>query len=412
MKQNPEDIYDIAIIGGGIAGAGIARDAALRGIRTALFEAKSFGSGTSSKSSKLIHGGIRYLELSWNAFRRGALREAWKNLRFVFHSLKESRILEKIAPDLVKPVALIIPVYRSDARKPAAIYLGTLLYWLLSVCSGKARLPAVFWSKKSILEKLPELKKEDLLGGVLLWDHTADDLGLVQATIASARKNGAVCLENSAVTKFDYDFDRNFYKIYLDGAATPSYFSRKLLNATGPWVDKTRELLRDKEYDENLIEPVAGAHITLKRFLPWSVILEAQDSRVFFVINRGETARVGTTEWPCENPDEVKPRQEDIDYLLASLSKYFPDKKFGVGDVLSSDAGVRPLAKPAGNQSAHEISREHAIRVDHSGVIHVLGVKLTDHRRAAEEIVDELVPQLLRANPDIKTKTLTHRVRL
>src|SRR3990167_5644545 len=110
-------IYDVAIIGGGIAGAGIARDAALRGLSVVLFEKKTFGSGTSSKSSKLIHGGLRYLELSWNAFRAGNPSEAKKNLRFVFHSLREKRILKKIAPDLLMPLPLVIPIYQNDRRR-------------------------------------------------------------------------------------------------------------------------------------------------------------------------------------------------------------------------------------------------------------------------------------------------------
>lgn len=412
VAKNKQEIYDIAIIGGGIAGAGIARDASLRGIRAVLFEANTFGSGTSSRSSKLIHGGIRYLELSWNALCRGAFGEAWKNLRFVFLSLKECGTLEKIAPGLVQPIDLIIPIYHSDTRRPITIYLGAILYSLLSLFSGKGRLPKIFTSRKSLLKRLPALSSEGLAGGLLIRDHTTDDLALVKATIASAIKNGAVCFEKTKITAFEYDFEKNTYKILAEGASSGYFYARKLLNATGPWVDKTRELLHDKEYGENMIEPVAGSHITLKKFLPNSVILQAQDGRLFFVINREDQARVGTTEWRCEDPDRVQPTTADIDYLLNSLSKYFPALKFSRADILSSDAAVRPLAKPRKNTRENEISREHEIRVDHSGVIHVLGVKLTDHRRAAEEIVSELVPELRRYNPNIKTKSLTARTPL
>ena len=412
MNNTKDQIYDIAIIGGGIAGAGIARDAAMRGMQTVLFEARTFGSGTSSKSSKLIHGGIRYLELSWVALCRGAFAEAWKNFRFVFLSLRECRTLEKIAPKLVRPIDLIIPIYHSDPRRPLTIYLGAILYSLLALLSGDLRTPKIFTSKKSILKKLPSLAPENLAGGILIRDHTTDDLALVEATIASAVKNGAKAFENTKVTGFEYDFEKNIYKIQTGGNTSGFFYARKLLNATGPWVDKTRELLHNKEYDENLIEPIAGSHITLKRFLPYSVILQAEDGRLFFVISRGEEARVGTTEWRCEDPDQAKPTETDVTYLLNSLSKYFPFQKFRREDILSSDAGVRPLAKPRRNTRENEISREHEIRVDHSGVIHVLGVKLTDHRRAAEEIVSELVPELRRYNPAIKTKTSTHRVQL
>lgn len=426
MTQSSEPIYDIAIIGGGIAGCGIARDAALRGIKTVLFEAGTIGCGTSSKSSKLIHGGIRYLELSWIALCRGALSEAWKNFRFVFLSLKESRTLHQIAPDLVKPIPLIIPVYKNGPRNPLALYLGAVLYSFLALVCGRGRFGRIFGSKKSIMKRMPELNPEGLAGGIMIWDHVTDDVALTRATAASAKKNGAHVFENSKVTGFEYDFDKNIYNIRVerlqetanpDGhkiskTAEVSYQAKKLLNATGPWVDKTRGLLRDKDFDENLLQPVAGAHLVLPRFLGYSVILQAADGRVFFVINVGGHSRVGTTEWTCEDPDRVTVREEDVDYLLGSLGRYFPEKKFTRADILFSDAAIRPLAKPPQDQRFYEISREHEIHVDHAGVIHVLGVKLTDHRRAAKEIVDELVPEIIRTHPEIKTTTATHKIRL
>src|SRR4051812_27932007 len=133
------ETFDLAIIGGGIAGAAIARDAALRGFKTVLFEKNTFGSGTSSKSSKLIHGGIRYLEIAWTAFKKGDLREAWKNFRFVFLSLHETHILESIAPDLVRPIRLAIPIYRDQGRGAISVYFGACLYSLLAIFTGNFR---------------------------------------------------------------------------------------------------------------------------------------------------------------------------------------------------------------------------------------------------------------------------------
>src|SRR3989338_6618049 len=130
MEPETMKEYDIAVIGGGIAGAAIARDAALRGLSVVLFEKDTFGSGTSSKSSKLIHGGLRYLELAWNALKRGRLIEAWKNFHFVFASLCESTLLEKIAPGLIKPIDLVVPIYKNESGSPRLIYLGTILYGL------------------------------------------------------------------------------------------------------------------------------------------------------------------------------------------------------------------------------------------------------------------------------------------
>ena len=149
MPTDPSDmIYDIAIIGGGIAGAGIARDASLRGLSVVLFEKSFFGAGASSKSSKLIHGGIRYLELSWDALKKAKFREAWKNLKFVFFSLGECRILARIAPDLIKPLPLLIPIYKNSPRGRLSIFMGAGLYTLLSLLSGGGRIPKVFFRKK------------------------------------------------------------------------------------------------------------------------------------------------------------------------------------------------------------------------------------------------------------------------
>lgn len=406
-----EQVFDLAIIGGGIAGTAIARDASMRGISVLLFEMNELGSGTSSKSSKLIHGGLRYLELSWNALTRGDFAESWKNVRFVFSALRECAVLERIAPDLVKPISLLIPIYARDARQPITVYLGTFFYGFLSVLAGKGRLPKFFFSKRSVLEKLPGLNPDGLKGGVLIWDHTTDDQELVRRTASSAKKNSAQIFEKTKVQKTEYFFEKNIYKITVQGEApSKEFFAHRILNASGPWVDKTRKLLG--EYEEDYLVPVAGSHLELKPFLPVSVILQAPDKRLFFVINRDGAARVGTTEWICKDPDELKPAEADKDYLLGALSFYFPEKKFTASDILRTDAGIRPLARPKTHQSEHDISREHEIRVSKSGIIHVLGVKLTDHRRAAQEIVDELIPELRRFKPGIRLKTETQKIKL
>ncbi len=389
--DNSSTIYDVAIIGGGIAGAGIARDAALRGLSVVLFEKNEFGSGASGKSSKLIHGGIRYLELSWNAFKSLKWGKAWKNLRFVFSSLKESRTLETIAPHLVKPISLIVPIYETDKRNPLTIIAGVLFYFLLARFSGKAKRPKIFWTQASLLRELPGLNPEGLKCGVMLWDHTTDDKALVRATIASAEQNGARCLKQAAVTGYHERPKEGSYEIRVRrNFSEEIFYSKKLINASGAWVDKTRALGREKNSD--FILPVAGSHITVRKFLLSSTLLQAEDSRIFFVINTGETARVGTTEWICREPDAVAVKEGDIDYLLHSLGRYFPDKNFTRKDILSQDAGIRPLAFTANDQNPNEISRNHEIRVGSSGVLHVLGVKLTDHRRAAERVVDKIAP--------------------
>lgn len=401
-------IYDIAIIGGGIAGAGLAREAALRGATVVLFEKNTFGSGTSSKSSRLIHGGIRYLELSWSALGRRDFDEAWKNFRFVFSSLRECRVLEKIAPDLVRPLPLIIPIYSNDHRGRASIFLGALFYSFLSCLAGNVKPVHIYWTKQSILKKLPALNPEGLRGGIRIWDHATDDHALVQKTIASAVKHGARCFENAEVLGDGYTFNEDCHEMLVRIQGQDQKFqARKILNASGPWVDQVRDIFGEDQDKEPWIVPIAGSHITVKSFIPYSAILQAQDGRIFFAINQKDTCRVGTTEWRCDSPDHVPVPQEDKEYLLQSLAKYFPGKKWSAEDILSSDAGIRPLASPKNSQNPNLISREHEIRLGPTGIIHVLGVKLTDHRRAAEEIIGELVPELRRHQPNIKIKSIS-----
>ncbi|OIO38953.1 MAG: hypothetical protein AUJ72_01715 [Candidatus Omnitrophica bacterium CG1_02_46_14] len=403
--DHSDKFFDIAIIGGGIAGAGVARDAVLRGFGVVLLEKSLFGSGASGKSSKLIHGGIRYLELSWNALKHGDKLESLKNLKFVFSSLKESKILRKIAPKLVEPLPLIIPIYKHGSRKSFSIYLGVFLYALLGLLSGNFHFPKIFFSKKSILRALPNLRSEGLSGGIMIRDHRTDDLELVRATIASAAKNGAECFENTQVTSYEYDSLSKCYVIsaWMPDGDTHRFFSKKLVNASGPWIDKVRSLRGKK--DIPYLFPIAGSHIEIPKFLPTSVILQAKDGRIFFVINHGERARVGTTEWHCPNPDRVQIPEEDIDYLLESLSRYFLTRKFTRQDILATDAGIRPLPSSPEPLDPNAISREHEIRVDQEGVIHLLGVKLTDHRRAAEEVVDRLARDLQK--PGTRPKSIT-----
>ena len=391
-----ETIYDVAIIGGGIAGAGIARDAAMRGLHVIVFEKNTVGSGTSSKSSKLIHGGIRYLETAWHALKRGQFQESVKNFRFVFVSLKECRILEKIAPDLIKPLPLVIPIYKNKKKNPWTIYAGSALYYLLARLGGTLKAPQFLWTKKSILKLIPSLDEKNLLGGVVLWDHCTDDKALVQKTMLSAKRHRTQLHEQTEVVSYEFNPKKNVYEIEVRENNLPTlYYARKLVNASGPWVDKVRVRSTDKTVVDNFLLPVAGSHITFKKFIPLSTILQAEDGRIFFVINLGETSRVGTTEHFQEDPDKLDTTEEEIDYLLSSLKKYFPTIPFKKDEILSKDSGIRPLAHPGKTVfSIHEVSREHEIRRSADGVLHILGVKLTDHRRAAEEIVNVISCEL------------------
>ncbi|MCB9799646.1 MAG: FAD-dependent oxidoreductase [Candidatus Omnitrophica bacterium] len=393
MDKAISNIYDIGIIGGGIAGTAIARDAALRGLRVILWEKNTFGSGTSSRSSKLIHGGIRYLDTAWTALKKGRLKEFWKNFRFVFCALRETHLLEKMAPKLVRPISLIIPLYKKKGRSLAAAALGSFLYGIMSLVSGGRKFPRILWNQEAVLKLIPGLNPENLSGAVIIWDHTTDDLELVRQTACDAIKHGVTAFEQARAVNYHYDEPSKLYLVSVErNGRIFQYPVRKLINASGPWIDKTRKLF--DHYTEDFIVPVAGSHITLKPFLKHSMILEAEDGRIFFIINRHGTARIGTTEWIHHDPDTLRTPKEDVSYLLNSIRHYFPGLKVSESSILSKDSGIRPLARPKNAQSPHDISREHEFRTDSEGIVHILGIKLTDHRRAAEEIIDRLIPEL------------------
>lgn len=403
--------YDVALIGGGIAGAAIARDAALRGMRVILFEKNTFGSGTSSKTSKLIHGGIRYLETSWRALKRADLGEALKNFHFVFVALHETHVLARMAPALIRPLPLVIPIYKEGGRNVWAVRFGALLYGALALLTGSRHAPQILWTTKSVLARVPGLNTEGLAGGVLIWDHTTDDVRLTQAVLRDACQRGVQAYEQSEVKNYRYEAPARRYAIEVQQQhLTCTFHARVLINAGGPWVDEIRR--RSGEHLENLIVPVAGSHIEVPAFLESSVILQAEDNRIFFVIRRGDRARIGTTERIQKNPDDLTAPPEDVTYLLRSLNYYFPDLKMTEKSILARDAGIRPLARPRHALSPTDISREHEVYVGPTGVRHILGVKLTDHRRAAAQIVDALIPLVRPWNPKVRSHSRTSQVPL
>lgn len=402
--------FDVAVLGGGIAGAAIARDAALRGLKVLLLEKKTFGSGTSSTSSKLIHGGLRYLELAWNALWRGRFGEFRKNLSFVFVSLREAQILETIAPDLAKPLPILLPIYRTYSRSRFEIAVGTFLYYVLARLSGrKARAPKFFGNPAELARLMPGLRQEGLIGGVQIWDRLTDDVRLVRETVASAVRHGATAHEHAAVLSYQREAASGLYRVRVRLNGTEQNFeARTLVNATGPWVDLTRRLSRDAS-GEDYVLPVAGAHIETRKLAPMSLLLQSKDGRIFFVISLKDRSRIGTTERRADNPDVVAPTPQEIEYLLTETNRYLPGAKLTASDILSSDAGIRPLVKPAQDQNPHDVSREHALHVDAEGVFHLVGVKLTDHRRAGEKTVDRVLKELTRTagKPFVKSRTAT-----
>jgi len=390
VTTHPTDkTYDLAIIGAGIAGAAIARDAVLRGLSVVVFEKSSPGSGTSSKSSKLIHGGIRYLELGFKSLARLHLREAFKHFRFVATSLREARTLQKIAPSLVHPISLLMPLYKGG-RPTLFVYAGACLYSLFALFSGDVKPPKLF-SRIATLKELPQLNPEGLRGAVRIWDRCTDDRKLVEATLESAKRHGADVFTQTEVTSYFCDNKGRFHLHTRSAEGERPFTAEALANASGPWSDTVRASGVDN--GEKWIAPVGGSHLEFKKFLPVSTLLEATDGRIFFAINYDERTRVGTTERSGIDPDKAEVSLEEKAYLLKSLNRYFPAVGLSEKDIVASDCGVRPLTRPKMEKKENEISREHEVRRDASGALHVLGVKLTDHRRVAQEVVNRIRPE-------------------
>lgn len=389
--QIPSAVFstDVAIIGGGIAGGAIARECRMRGLSVTLFEKNTFGSGTSSKSSKLIHGGLRYLEVAWSALLSGRIFEFWKNLRFVFLALRETHHLAHEWLDVIHPIELLMPIYKNQGRSRFSVFFGTWLYGLMSLCGGGKKGTRILSSAKEVLQLEPGLNPNGLLGGVIVQDHTTDDLALVKHIIHDAQKRGAHAFEHTEVMHYYFDSAAKQFEIEVQQNGNRQvFYAKKLVNASGAWVDSVRKKATGKASE--LIAPIAGAHVELPLFSNYSVILQAEDKRIFFVINRMTSARIGTTERLETNPDHVSPTHEEIRYLLSAVKNFFPSAPLSPSQIISTDAGIRPLVKPKRSVSANEISREHEFVFDSDGAVHVLGVKLTDHRRAAAELLDKL----------------------
>lgn len=370
--------FDLVVIGGGINGAGVARDAAARGMRVALIESRDFASGTSSKSSKLIHGGIRYLE----------------NLEFklVFEALNERTKLFEMAPHLVHPLRFMIPLYQESRVGMFKMGLGMWLYDALSLFQAP-ELHERFDSSET-MNRMPALRSTNLLGSFVYSDAYMDDDRLVLETLRSANEYDAVCA--NYVGAYGAKFDQNglISAVQCEDKVSGEKFSiktRHVISSVGPWTDELGEnLFQDWK---KILRPTKGVHITLpKDRLPLSsaVVMGAEKSnRIVFGIPRHEMIIIGTTDTDYkEAPENVSATPDDIEYLLKITADYFPGAKIEAHDIISSYAGVRPLVDD-GSQSEGKTSREHTIIADPRGVTFVAGGKYTTYRLMCEQTVSK-----------------------
>ncbi len=388
MWDRLDEPVDLLIIGGGINGAGIARDAALRGLKVALVEARDLAYGTSSRSSKLVHGGLRYLE----------------QLEFslVFEAVSERRILMDIAPHLVHPLGFLFPVYQGSRRNLTVIKTGLWLYEGLSLFRSPKRHQRL--KPMDVVREEPCLKTEKLKGAPLYYDCSTDDARLTLESALDAANRGATIATWAKAISFLKDEETGringaVVQDTLDDSCLKEVRAQAVINATGPWTDRTRAM--SAEPAGALLRPTKGVHIVVERKkLPVNnavVCFHPSDDRVLFAIPWGERTYLGTTDTDFQgDPGQVCADGSDVRYLLDAASEYFPSNPLTTDDVLSTWAGLRPLiAPPTGDDiSESEVSREHQIIIGEDGLITIAGGKLTTYRRMSAEVVDTAVNML------------------
>ncbi len=367
---------DVLVIGGGITGAGVARDAAMRGLRTALVDAGDWAAGTSSQSSRLIHGGLRYLEHGW--------------FHLVFEASRERRVLLRTAPHLVRPRAFVFPAFRSGRVKRWEISAAVLLYDMLALFRNAQN--HRWLSRDGVLRVEPLLRDQDLTGGAVYWDAQTDDARLALAVARAAQRHGALCASYSRVTALEKAGGR-VRGAELTDALTgrrTTVRAHTVVNATGPWTDRVRRL--DDPAAAALLRPTKGVHIVVPQARLGNTgavtLTSPLDGRVMFVLPWGDTSYVGTTDTDTdEPPDTVRATADDVTYLLRSANAVFPNARLGIDDVVAAWAGLRPLLK-GGGAAAGSVPREHHIEESASGLISIAGGKLTTFRVMAQQVAD------------------------
>jgi glycerol-3-phosphate dehydrogenase len=368
--------WDMVIIGGGATGVGVAVDAASRGYEVLLLEQSDFGKGTSSRSTKLVHGGVRYLEQG--------------NVSLVLEALKERGLLRQNAPHLVHELAFVVPTY--EWWESPFYGIGLKVYNLLAGRYGFG--PSTLLSREETLERLPTIKTEGLRGGVVYHDGQFDDARLLINLVATAAEQGAVLLNYAPARQLTRGADG-----FVDGVVfedietgrTAHVSARVVINATGPWVDAVRRLARPDA--PSMIAPSQGIHLVFDRafLLGDSAIMvpHTPDGRVMFAIPWHGHTVVGTTDTPIPDaPLEPIPQEREIEFLLATSAMYLetpPTRR----DVLSAFAGIRPLISARDTTRTAALSREHSIHIDDSGLLTIAGGKWTTYRRMAEDCVDQ-----------------------
>ncbi len=388
LKQTP--VFDLLVIGGGATGCGVALDAASRGLKVALVEKNDFAEGTSSRSTKLVHGGVRYLELAVKQLDR-------VQFHLVRSGLKERGLLLKNAPHLSNRLPLVTPLY--NWLEVPYVFAGLKLYDLLAgrLGIGHSRL----LSRRKALRRFPMLRVEGLKAGVLYYDGQFLDARTALTLALTAREHGAVVanhVEASALIKKSGRLTGAVIKDRISGE-TWQLGARSVINATGPFADRVRWM--DEPAAEPILKVSSGIHIVLDgHFAPPDtglLIPATEDGRVLFVLPWEGHALVGTTDEPAEVTEHPRPHEEEIDYLLRHLGRYF-DLQVTRRDIKAAWSGLRPLVYDPHAVDTSRLARDHVLDLSRSGLLTVAGGKWTTYRQMAEDAVDRAV-EIFNLNP-------------
>lgn len=390
LDRLADETFDLLVVGGGINGAGIARDAALRGLAVAVVEQADFASGTSSRSSKLVHGGFRYLEQG--------------RVRLVLEACRERERLQRLNPHLVHPQRFLFPIYDGASVGRLKMRLGLLAYDLLAGTPGRRRHRML--SAEAVRAAEPALRAEGLRGGGCYWDARTDDARLVVETLLSASDEGAAVasyVQLAGLLKASGRITGARIVDRLSGREI-TVRARVVVNAAGPWIDAVAAL---DETGPPRLRLTKGVHLLVPRERVGNrdaIVLRAlQDGRVLFVVPWEEQALIGTTDTDHAGGPDTPPVVEpgDVAYLLETVNHYFPAARLTPADVVSAYAGLRPLVAPAAGsaRTPSDTSREEDILVSRSGLVTIAGGKLTTYRVIAAAVVDRALG-VLRAAGD------------
>ncbi|MBW5445657.1 FAD-dependent oxidoreductase [Cohnella sp. CFH 77786] len=382
IKQLGEETFDVLVIGGGITGAGIALDAATRGMHTALIDMQDFAAGTSSRSTKLVHGGLRYLKQL--------------EVKMVAEVGKERAVVYGNAPHVTTPEWMLLPIYQGGTFGRFSTSLGLMLYDFLAGVKREERRSML--SARETLLKEPLLRSEGLLGGGYYVEYRTDDARLTIEVVKKAAERGAVALNYVRAAELLYDGKGQLSGVtgrdMLSGETFPIR-ARQVVNASGPWVDEIREM--DRSRKGKTLRLTKGVHLVFdqSRFpLRQAIYFDVDDGRMMFAIPRDGKTYIGTTDTDyAGDPAEPGVTAEDREYIVKAANSMFPGLRLSLADIESEWSGVRPLIYEEG-KSPSEISRKDEIFRSPSGLITIAGGKLTGYRKMAETVTDLLAREL------------------